>query len=177
MVRIRQRSSPRRTPRVCIVCEAAHKGEVERFVGAFLNGVPAAGKKNYFERGFVRKYAIKGVETEFFTTPDGTPASYLHACEQAIERASSIQQKWDLALVQIEESFHRLPAERNPYYVAKVAFLTHQIPVQEFEIETAAASGTQLSAVLNNMALAVMRNLAGFLGSSRRIPRLRMNLW
>jgi hypothetical protein len=44
--------------------------------------------------------------------------------------------KWDLALVQIEDRFHNLFRDRNPYFVTKAAFLSHQIPSQEFELET-----------------------------------------
>ena len=147
-------------PRICIICQAARKGDVERFIGTLLNGVTGVQKYNYFEKGFLRKYALKQVQPEFFTTADSLPKSYRRACEQAMEQHAR-GQKWDLALIQIEESFHRLPPAQNPYFVAKVPFLTQQIPVQQFEIETALSSGSQLSAVLNNMALAMYAKLNG----------------
>ena len=64
-------------------------------------------------------------------------------------------------MVQIEEAFHGLPADINPYFITKRAFLTHQIPVQQFEFETAQKSGPQLGFVLNNMALATYAKLNG----------------
>jgi argonaute-like protein implicated in RNA metabolism and viral defense len=45
--------------------------------------------------------------------------------------------------------------------VTKKTFLTHQIPVQEFEIETTALPDRQLGYVLNNMALATYAKLGG----------------
>ena len=45
--------------------------------------------------------------------------------------------RYDLALVEIEERFHDLSGAADPYLVSKAEFMSHQIPVQEFEIETA----------------------------------------
>lgn len=66
-----------------------------------------------------------------------------------------------MALVQIEEAFHQLPPERNPYFVAKLSFQTLQILVQEFEIETTRNWGSQLTFCLNNMGLATYAKLGG----------------
>jgi hypothetical protein len=63
--------------------------------------------------------------------------------------------------VQIEESFHQLPVDQNPYFIAKQSFLAHQIPVQEFEIETAQKPDKDLQFSLNNMALATYAKLNG----------------
>jgi hypothetical protein len=156
-------------PRVCVVCQRAHKGDVEKFLRKFISGVqlpaPSAnyrGKppQNYFEKGFLRKYALQDVTYEFFIAEASTAAAYRSACEQAIEK-QGIDRKWDLALVQIEESFHELEVTRNPYYICKSSFLTHQIPVQEFEIETAYKKDSQLAFCLNNMALATYAKMNG----------------
>lgn len=149
------------TPRVCVICQKARKGHVEQFLHKLLNGVSLpSGRRNYFEKGFLRKYAIKDVLPEFFVAEGSSVQAYKAACDQAVERSSS-GQKWDLALVQIEEAFHSLPAQGNPYFIAKQAFLTHQIPVQQFEIETAQKYDSQLAFVLNNMALATYAKLNG----------------
>ncbi len=84
----------------------------------------------------------------------------MEACRQAIEKHGA-GTKCDLALVQIEESFHGLAPNQNPYFITKQSFLAHQIPVQEFEIETAQKPDKDLQFSLNNMALASYAKLNG----------------
>lgn len=156
-------------PRLCVVCQKTQKGRVEQFLHKFINGVtlPAPppgyqGKapRNYFEKGFLRKYSLQDVTYEFFLAEDSSAGSYRDACRRALDKHGS-GTRWDLALVQIEESFHELSANQNPYFVTKDSFLTHQIPVQEFEIETAQKPDRELHFSLNNMALAVYAKLNG----------------
>src|SRR5207247_6763118 len=54
-------------PKLCVVCQKAHKGRVEQFLHKFINGITLPppsptyrGKqqRNYFEKGFLRKYAL-----------------------------------------------------------------------------------------------------------------------
>ena len=55
------------TPRICVVCQKSRKGHVEQFIHKFINGLTLApGKKNYFEKGFLRKYVVRDVVTDFF---------------------------------------------------------------------------------------------------------------
>ena len=156
-------------PKLCVICQKSQKGRLEQFLHKFINGIslPSSpqqkgGKSpvNYFEKGFLRKYALQDVTYEFFFAENRSPESYKEACRQAIEKHGS-GTKWDLALVQIEESFHQLSVDKNPYFIAKESFLTHQIPVQEFEIETAQKPDSQLAFCLNNMALATYAKLNG----------------
>lgn len=156
-------------PRLCVVCQKAQKGRVEQFLHKFINGIVLPpppptyrGKpqRNYFEKGLLRKYALQDVTYEFFVAEDRLPRSYKEACRQALEKHGA-GTKWDLALVQIEENFHQLPVDQNPYFITKESFLAHQIPVQEFEIETAQKPDRELQYSLNNMALATYAKLNG----------------
>jgi len=156
-------------PRLCVICQKAQKGSVEQFLHKFINGIvlppPAPGyagkpQRKYFEKGFLRKYALQDVTYEFFLAEDRSPRSYKEACAQALEKHGA-GTKCDLAFVQIEESFHQLPVDQNPYFIAKQSFLAHQIPVQEFEIETAQKPDKDLQFSLNNMALATYAKLNG----------------
>jgi hypothetical protein len=156
-------------PRLCVVCQKAQKGRVEQFLHKFINGIVlpppspnyrGKAQRNYFEKGLLRKYALQDVSYEFFVADDASPRSYKEACRQALEKHGA-GTKWDLALVQIEEHFHQLSVSRNPYFITKESFLTHQIPVQEFEIETAQKPDRELHYSLNNMALATYAKLNG----------------
>lgn len=149
-------------PHLCVVCLRANKGRVEQFLHKFLNGVssPAGSNgRNYFEKGLLRKYQLQDVTYEFFFAEGQSASAYKAACTSAIDRHSS--KRFDLALIQIEESFHDLPTKSNPYFITKESFLTHQIPVQEFEIETAQRQDRSLAICLNNMALATYAKLNG----------------
>src|ERR1700722_1351837 len=171
-------------PRLCVICQKAHKGRIEQFLHKFINGIapPSSGgspqgkpQRGYFEKGLLRKYALQDVTYEFFVTDDRSPQSYKEACRQAIEKHGA-GTKWDLALVQIEESFHQLAVAQNPYFIAKESFLTHQIPVQEFEIETAQKEDRQLAFCLNNMALATYAKLNGIPWLLRANPTIAHEL-
>ena len=141
------------SPRICVICQHSQRGQVDQFLRKFffhgLESIPPEygqrkSAKNYFETGFCRKYAVKTVHYEFFLV-DGTSAdAYRKACQAALETQGN-GQRWDLALVQIEEPFHQLPPESNPYFAAKLSFLGLQVPVQQFEIETTRKWDSQLS--------------------------------
>jgi hypothetical protein len=67
-------------------------------------------QRNYFEKGLLRKYALQDVTYEFFVAEDRLPRSYKDTCRQALEKHGE-GTKYDLALIQIEESFHQLPRQ------------------------------------------------------------------
>src|ERR1700722_12301832 len=104
------------------------------------------------------------MKVEFFLADNATPAAYAKAVRQALaaqDQKGQGQRRWHLAMVQVEESFHNLSGDANPYLLTKAAFLAGDIPVQEFEIETASQRDSQLQYSLNNMALAVYAKLGG----------------
>jgi hypothetical protein len=155
-------------PNICVICQRTHRVQVAQFLRKFfVDGVALppprnAGEppRNYFENGLCRKYALQTVHCEYFLV-DGTSADAYHsACQEALEKYGN-DHKWDLALVQIDEAFHKLAPECNPYFVTKASFQSLQLPVQEFKIETARKWGTSLSCCLNNMALATYAKLGG----------------
>ena len=149
-------------PRICIICQAKFKGRVEQFVQKFINGISATGlSRNYFSAGLIRKYALSGANVEYFITSTGSPDDYRKAAQAAIESQREHSKKWDLALIQIEDRFRKMFSDDNPYLVSKTEFLIHQIPVQEFRIETVEMSESQLGYVLNNMALATYAKIGG----------------
>lgn len=163
------------TPKVCVICKASHKGQVQQFLYKLENGIaennnvldsPASSgqtneKASPFAQGFTNKYKLDGVSFDFFTADDDKADSYVKAFREALEKSQNNNFKWDLALVQIEDKFHKLYGDNNPYFVTKAKFLNHQIPVQEFEIETANLPDSQLGYALNNISLAIYAKLGG----------------
>lgn len=148
-------------PKICVVCQRGRKGEVEQFLRKFFEGVADSTRKCYFLNGFIKTYRLSGYEARFFLAENTTAAAYRKAVQEALQTVESDDQRWNLALVQVDESSHELHGENNPYLVAKASFLAQQIPVQVFESETMAQSGVGLDFVLSNMALASYAKLGG----------------
>lgn len=162
------------TPKICVICKASFKGQVEQFLYKLKDGIieninsfsaknanTKTEKTPPFAQGMVNKYKLDGIQFEFFTSDDESADSYLKAFREAMDKSQQLNFKWDMALVQIEDKFHKLFGDNNPYFVTKAKFLTQQIPVQEFEIETANLPDSQLGYVLNNISLAIYAKLGG----------------
>jgi hypothetical protein len=154
------------TPRICVICQRTRKGRVEQFLYKLINGVTVPeltkrNKKQPFAKGFIHKYVLDDVETRFFLAEDNTAAAYDRAVRQALSYQTREGFRWNLALVQIDESFHKLYGDDNPYLTTKASFLAEQIPTQEFEIETIDIPDRSLCYVLNIMALAIYAKLGG----------------
>jgi len=104
---------------------------------------------------------LEDATTDFYETDGPAAASY----QKAVYRVAEVQTEQDfryaLALVETEERFHDLHGANNPYLVAKAEFMSLQIPVQQFEIETTEIPDSRLQHALNNMALATYAKLGG----------------
>lgn len=156
-----RRFTPNR-PKICVICQRSKKGQVEQFLVKFRDGMrhEASGIQP-FDKGFVGKYCLGGVEFEFFLAEGNTADAYRKAANAALASSGPAGQKWDLCFVQIEGRFRDLPVAVNPYMICKAAFLTHQLPVQEFKIETTQLGSYSLSYALNNLALATYSKMRG----------------
>jgi hypothetical protein len=152
-------------PKVCVICQRSQKTEVERFLQKlFFSGVtlpPSRNGKqprNYFAKAFCRKYVVGAPDVKYFLTEGSSAEAYHLACQEALEKGDG---QWNMALIQIDEAFHRLPPGCNPYLLAKATFQSLQIPVQQFEIETIRKPPAPLSCCLNNIGLATYAKLGG----------------
>jgi hypothetical protein len=152
-----QQTFSKNRPRIAVLCQASTKGRVEQFLQKFFNGQPHP-KKNPgpFDNGLIGKYRLEAVSPKFFSVDQPTAEAYRRAAQQAVS-----EDRWDLALVQIEARFRDFDDTANPYLVTKHVFLTHQTPTQEFTLETANLWDGQLAYALNNMGLAAYSKLGG----------------
>jgi hypothetical protein len=153
------RSAPiPRAPRVCLICQASQQGIAEQLMYKFLHGI----QNSVFSRGFLRTYGFDECQPVPFTARNDSPAAYHEASQRALEAARDSGQKWDLAFVQVEDRTHQLRGDDNPYLVTKAFFLTQQIPIQQFRVETAQTPDqSQLGYTLSNMGLATYAKLGG----------------
>tara|TARA_R110002072_G_scaffold6562_5_gene38103 strand:- start:1585 stop:3786 length:2202 start_codon:yes stop_codon:yes gene_type:complete len=153
-----KRTFDRNNPSICIICSQSHQGQVEQFVRKLLKGIPG---HKYFASGMEGKFHIGTSKVEVFTCADDSVAGYRAAIEAAIQKKTQDGGRWDLALVQVKQSFKDLPAEQNPYYVARSLFLLHHVAIQDFTLELLTQSDNSLGYSLNNMALASYAKMGG----------------
>lgn len=153
-----KRTFDRNDPSICIICAQHDKGRVEQFVRKFLKGMPSS---KYFKSGIEGKFALGTSRVEIFTTASDGVNAYKVAIETAIRKKNDDGGRWDLALIQVRQSFKKLNVIENPYYVGKSLFFLHQIPVQDFTIELLTQSDYALGFSLNNMGLACYAKMGG----------------
>ena len=153
-----KRTFDRNNPSVCMICSKHDKGVVEQFVRKLLKGIPGS---KYFRAGLEGKFSIGTSRVEVFTTDSDDVDGYKAAIDRAIKQKVEEGERWDLALVQVRQSFKKLQAVDNPYYWGKNLFFLHQVPVQDFTIELLEQNNYSLGYSLNNMALACYAKMGG----------------
>ena len=153
-----KRTFDRNDPSICVICAQHDKGRVEQFVRKLLKGIPSS---KYFGSGLEGKFSLGTSRVEVFATAMDSVDAYKNAIEAAIQKKADDGGRWDLALVQVRQSFKKLEVTENPYYLGKNLFFLHQVPVQDFTIELLAQSDYSLGYSLNNMALACYAKMGG----------------
>jgi Piwi domain len=143
-----------KAPRIAVVTPRQFQGRVETFMHAFRAGIPGA---DVFSQGFVRKYRLTDCTMTFTVFDGGTcdAAGYRQACLDAVAATPDI----DLGIVITSQEQEHLTGDASPYLVAKSTFMSHGVPVQEFQIEKITRSN--LAHPLNTAALACYAKLGG----------------
>lgn len=152
-----ERFAPRKLA-IALICQANWQGDVERFIQKLLNGVPGS---KYAANGMVSRYRLDPPVVRVFPARSPSATHYREAVAAAIESSTTNGQRWNLALVQIDEGFRALDGDLNPYLVAKALFLAQQVPSQSFEHESISVAGTQLEVTINNIGLACYAKVNG----------------
>ena len=153
-----KRTFDRNDPSICVICAQHDKGRVEQFVRKLLKGIA---NSKYFSSGLEGKFTLGTSRVEVFATATDSVEAYKNTIEAAIRKKADDGGRWDLALVQVRQSFKKLKVMENPYYFGKSLFFLHQVPVQDFTIELLAQSDYSLGYSLNNMALACYAKMGG----------------
>lgn len=153
-----KRTFDRNDPSICVICAQHDKGRVEQFVRKLLKGIS---NSKYFSSGLEGKFTLGTSRVEVFVTATDSVEAYKNTIEAAIRKKADDGGRWDLALVQVRQSFKKLKVSENPYYLGKSLFFLHQVPVQDFTIELLAQSDYSLGYSLNNMALACYAKMGG----------------
>lgn len=153
-----KRTFDRNNPSICVICTQQDQGRVEQFVRKFLKGIPTS---KYFRTGLEGKFSIGTSRHKVFVTSGDNAQAYINAIESAIKSKADEGGRWDLALVQVRQSFKKLKVDENPYYIGKNRFFLQHVPVQDFTIELTRQNDQSLGFSLNNMALACYAKMGG----------------
>jgi len=160
-----QRTFTPKKLKVAVICQAQFEGQVDAFIAKFLDGMPGVttgtnGREPYGD-GFLRRFKLDRPYVETFTTSTPAMEGYLSACEEALQHAADTGESWDLAIVQIEESFKQLPGAQNPYFATKATLLRNHVAVQNVRIETMREQDKSLVFTMNQLSLATYAKLGG----------------
>ncbi|MDX2087841.1 MAG: Piwi domain-containing protein [Kofleriaceae bacterium] len=136
--------------RACIICERSRRTEVETFLKALTDGHAA-------HRALKQTWKIGDLTVTRFEAEGPTAADYEKACRAAIDEGSA----WQLALVQVPSGTSELVGDQNPYLITKAKFLSRNVPVQEFRVETMQKPKDQLQWALGGIGLQVFAKLGG----------------
>lgn len=151
-----ERFAPKRL-NVAVVCQESKQGGVERFIQQFLDGIPGS---RYAEKGFLQRFHMERPFIRVFTCRSPTVKHYREAVAAAIDDATTRGERWHLALIQIDEAFHDLVGDENPYLVTKALFLAQQVSPQAFEWESI-KPGVEIDATVSNIGLACYAKVNG----------------
>jgi hypothetical protein len=136
--------------RACIICERSRRRDVEIFLKALTEGAGA-------HRALRQTWRLGDLTFTRFEAEGPSAADYEKACRAAIDEGSA----WQLALVQVPSGTSDLIGDQNPYLVTKAKFLTRNMPVQEFRVETMQKPMEQLQWALGGIGLQVFAKLGG----------------
>lgn len=159
-------------PSIVVICSKYDRGSFTSFLSKLENGLPNVKLGSFipFGDGFKKKYQLTGIDWHVFEFEDDTYSSYEKAISESLREVESI----DLAIIQTSQKHKELRYQESPYYLAKLKFMTNDIPVQEINIETVKKPDNSLAFILNNISLACYAKLGGdawALPSNRSIDR------
>lgn len=152
---------------IAVICQSRFEGQVDTFVAKFLEGMPEVltgqpdRKQARYGDGFLRRYNLEKANVHNFTSPTPTNEGYEIACKKALSWVADNNISWDLALVQVEESFKSYPGNVNPYFGTKALLLKNNVAVQSIRLETMRQPDDNLVFSMNQMSLACYAKLGG----------------
>ena len=152
--------------RIAVVCEACCKDQMRGAVDDLLRGLPhvrGVGPNSLapHPNGLVGRFRLGEPDVMFFEAEDAGASSYIQAARRAIGAASSQDETWDLALVQVRREWQERPYEDSPYWATKAAFLKWDTPVQALSIELGTLDDVPYGMAMANMSLAIYAKLGG----------------
>lgn len=150
-----------KSPKILGICHKSDRGSFSTFLHNFINGLPTS---DWFKEGFKKKYDFHDIKIEIKEVLDYNMLEYNTIID-------SLEDKPDIVIIEIPESFKKLKPESNPYYKIKAKLLTLEIPIQ-FVLDWKIKKSSD--ALLNAIGLQIYAKLGGtpwVLPSTRSVDR------
>ncbi len=109
-----------KSPTILAIFHKDNRGFHTNFLNSLLNGMP---KSKWFKQGFKDKYNLHGIKL----LPKQINSYNIDSYENVI---SSLEEKPDIAIIELPSKFRSLPVENSPYYLLKARLLEMEVPVQ-----------------------------------------------
>ncbi|MFW6195635.1 MAG: argonaute/piwi family protein, partial [Chloroflexota bacterium] len=143
-----------KSPRILVLVPEVVQGTAETFVRALRDGISGRA----YPSGFAATFGL--ANPSFVLQRVDTATALPHqAYRRAIEDALTSEQRYDIAVVVIEDEHAHLSAPVNPYLHAKALLLMTGVPSQDVRTSTMRQSG--LAYILQNLAVAVYAKMNG----------------
>ena len=147
--------------KVLAICKKANRGFFTQQLNALFDGIPTS---RYFKKGLRRKYEFQSIQPTIEEVSE-------FRFEEYDKIISHLDEKPDIAFIEIPASFRQYRIEDNPYYLIKARLLTKDIPVQFITTEVLKTANEY---VLNQVALQMYAKLGGIpwvLSSAQSVDR------
>lgn len=152
---------------ILVICQSRHEGQVDTFTTKFLEGMPdvLTGKKGSekarYGDGFLSRFRLERPKVNTFLANSPSVSGYIAACEDALRYSADNGFGWDLAFVQLDESFKKLDPSISPYHATKALLIKNHVAVQGVRFETITQAPKNLVFSMNQMSLASYAKLGG----------------
>lgn len=147
--------------KILAICKKTNRGFFSQKLNALFEGIPDS---KYFRKGLKKKYELLSIQHTIEEISEFTFLEYDRIISQ-------LDEKPDIALIEIPSEFRQYRIEENPYYLIKARLLTKDIPVQFVTSETIRNSNEY---ILNQMALQMYAKMGGIpwvLSSTQSVDR------
>lgn len=103
------------------ICHKSNRGSFTRFLQDLKDGLP---ESSWFKKGLLKKYELQDINFNIQELSDYKIDDYMRIIR------TEFSEKPHLAIIEIPDSFKKLPDSENPYYKIKAKLLSIEIPVQ-----------------------------------------------
>lgn len=138
-----------KSPNILCICNKAIRGNFTQFLSNLKDGLP---QSKYFQKGLQKKYDLHNVTFDVKEIQTNTLNEYLNIIREYDDN------KPNLAIIEIPESFKLQSDKSNIYYQIKAKLLSLEIPVQ---FVTTRIVNNHSEYILNSIALQIYAKLGG----------------
>lgn len=138
-----------KSPKILAICHKSNRGRFANFLHHLKDGLP---ESDWFKKGLVKKYELQSLSYNIQEVDDYWYENYLKIIR------TEFDEKPNLAIIEIPESYKNLKDSDNPYFKIKAKLLSWEIPVQFVRTSTIL---TYNEYMLNPLALQIYAKLGG----------------